>query len=138
MENNYLKKPIGQITPTTQQPQSAIQSSFNSMIGGGMPSLGALEAASMRLADAASKRKSSEFFVEREAALRDQKRLEIQSSIAKNEQELNALKNSPVGSLAEQRNKNQRIADLKNSISRAKSDLRNLDASEKLAALNIG
>lgn len=157
MANNLLKPAGtlgrgvgGDIFPKKKpEEQMAIQSSFGKMIGGtaggsaaggmggGLPSMAELEASSMRLAGAAAKRDAEKFSIERGANVRDQQRAEMQSSISRYEQELNSVKNTTPRNPAEQTIKNQRISEIENKISNAKSEMRNLDAAERLAVANI-
>lgn len=109
-------------------------------MGGGMPSMGGLEAASMRLADAASAREmraeEAKFTRERGAQLSDQKRADINAKISQYQAQLDQVRSSPVKNNTEQMLRNKKIQELEDAISGAESDLRNAERKEEYDSLN--
>lgn len=96
--------------------------------GGGMPSMGELEAASKRLAnDAATRERKTEeerFKRERSSQMRDQKRLEIKQEIARLERQIELERANPSFGTGE------KIGQLESGIQGLRSQLSNLDRSE--------
>lgn len=121
------------VQPAAAQPVGGqIGQSFGKMMGGGgfsggMPSMGQLEAASMRLADAAAKRERETKEFEYGLRSKETKKQEFRDEISRLESELRQAESSPVRDNTEQKLKNQKVANLQNAISRAKSQLRQFD-----------
>lgn len=129
------------------QTEGQVGQSFGKMLGGGaggfgggIPSMPELEAASMRLADAAAERerKTEEQRYNRERAgkLADEERSGLQGEISQLRSELNAAQNMQVNTYNDQLLKTRKIAELKSRIQRAENKLRNLDIKERFDAFN--
>lgn len=136
--------PQGQTMYSLPQNNSAttgqVEGSFGRMIGG-MPSMGELEAASMRLADAAAKREiiteALRYNRERAGKLADESRSNLYQRISKYKSDLSAVQNMPIKTYGDQLLKTKKTAELKSEIQKAESDLRNLNTKEQFEARNI-
>lgn len=109
--------------------------------GGGMGGTGGLEAASMRLADAAAAREmraeEAKFTRERGAQASDQEAADKQSEIASLEQELSQLSATEAATPAEKVRKNERLSQIRSAISGARSELANIRRRGRFESLNM-
>ena len=133
-----------------QQKQGQIGQSFGRMIGGdsgfgrmigGGGGMGGLEAASMRLADAAAAREmraeEAKFARERGAQASDQEASDKQSEIASLEQEFSQVSATEAATPAEKVRKNERLSQIRSAIQGARSELANVRRRGRFESFNM-
>lgn len=125
--------------------------SFGRMIGGdagvrrmtvgGGGGMGGLEAASMRLADAAAAREmraeEAKFARERGAQASDQEASDKQSEIASLEQEFSQVSATEAATPAEKVRKNERLSQIRSAIQGARSELANVRRRGRFESFNM-